>query len=304
MIYTVTLNPAIDYVMRLDELRLGETNRATETAVQFGGKGINVSCMLRELGVESTALGFIAGFTGEALAAYLGEMDIPADLIRLPEGLTRINVKLKSGTESEINAAGPSIPAEALEALMAKLDTLTEGDTLVLAGSIPPSLPRDLYARLTSRLTSRLTARVTGRGIRVVVDAEGEALTAVLPDRPFLIKPNRAELEGLMGRSLSAESDLREAATALQQAGAQNVLVSLGGEGALLLDEYGKFHRAPAAAVTPVNTVGAGDSMVAGFIAGLPHGYAYALQLGIAAGGATASTDGLGTRAVIEKLMA
>ncbi len=300
MIYTVTLNPAVDYVMRLGELRLGETNRAAETTVQFGGKGINVSCMLRELGVESTALGFIAGFTGEALAAHLDDLGISADLIRLSAGLTRINVKLKSGLESEINAAGPSIPAEALEELTAKLDGLTAGDTLVLAGSIPPSLPRDLYARLT--------ALSAGRGVRVVVDAEGEALTAVLPHSPFLVKPNRAELEGLMGRlmgrSLSTETDLREAAAALQQAGARNVLVSLGGEGALLLDEHGEFHRAPAAAVTPVNTVGAGDSMVAGFLAGLPHGYAYALKLGIAAGGATAASEGLGTREAVRSLLA
>lgn len=296
MIYTVTLNPAIDYIMRLGELRLGETNRAFEAEVQFGGKGINVSCMLRELGVDSVALGFVAGFTGEALAAYLDGRGITSDLIRLPEGLTRINVKLKSGMESEINAAGPSIPAEALATLMAKLDGLTEGDILVLAGSIPPTLPRDLYARWTARLA--------GRGIRVVVDAEGEALTAVLPHHPFLVKPNRAELEELMGRPLPSEADLHEAARSLQEAGARNVLVSLGGEGALLLDEQGEFHRAPAAAVTPVNTVGAGDSMVAGFIAGLPQGYDYALKLGIAAGGATAASDGLGTRATIRSLLA
>lgn len=304
MIYTVTLNPAIDYVMRLGELRLGETNRAAEAEVQFGGKGINVSCMLRELGVDSVALGFIAGFTGEALAAYLDGRGIASDLIRLPEGLTRINVKLKSGPESEINAAGPSIPAEALEELVAKLDGLTEGDTLVLAGSIPPSLPRDLYARLTARLAARLTARSAERGVRVVVDAEGEALTAVLPYRPFLVKPNRAELEGLTGRALPTEADLREAARSLQEAGARNVLVSLGGEGALLLDEQGGFHRAPAAAVTAVNTVGAGDSMVAGFLAGLPRGYDYALKLGIAAGGATAASEGLGTREAIQSLLA
>ena len=295
MIYTVTLNPAIDYIMRLADLRLGEINRAAEAEVQFGGKGINVSCMLRELGVESVALGFVAGFTGEALAAYLDSRGIPTDLVRLPEGLTRINVKLKSGSESEINAAGPSIPAEALEALMAKLDELKTGDTLILAGSIPPSLPRDLYARMMSRLA--------GRDIRVAVDAEGEALTAVLPYRPFLVKPNRAELEGLMGRPLPSEEDLRKAARSLQQAGAGNVLVSLGGDGALLLDEQGGFHRTPAAKITPINTVGAGDSMVAGFIAGLPNGYDYALKLGIAAGGATAASEGLGRRKLIEELM-
>lgn len=299
MIYTVTLNPAIDYVMRLDELRLGSTNRASETAVQFGGKGINVSCILRELGVESTALGFIAGFTGEALAAHLDALGISADLIRLPEGLTRINVKLKTvqthAEESEINAAGPAIPATALEALLSKLNTLGEGDTLVLAGSVPPSLPRELYSRIMERLA--------GRGIRFVVDAEGAVLQAVLPHRPFLIKPNRAELEGLAGRTLPTEADLQAAALALQEAGAQNVLVSLGGDGALLLDVYGKFHHASAVEISAVNTVGAGDSMVAGFLAGVERGYDYALKLGIAAGGATAASDGLATRENIRKWM-
>ncbi len=296
MIYTVTLNPAIDYVVKLPVLREGETNRAATAEVQFGGKGINVSCVLRELGVENTALGFAAGFTGEALTAHLAEWGVRADLISLPEGLTRINVKLKTDrNETEINAPGPAIPREALEALMVKLDSLTEGDTLILAGSIPPSLPRDLYSRIMERLS--------GRGIRFVVDAEGEMLRAVLPYQPFLVKPNRAELEGLAGRPLATEDDLRAAASALQQAGAVNVLVSLGGDGALLLDEFRCFHRAPAANVRPVNTVGAGDSMVAGFVAGLAQGYDHALKLGIAAGGATASSEGLAARQNIFDLM-
>lgn len=299
MIYTVTLNPAIDYVMRLGSLRPGETNRAPAAEVQFGGKGINVSCVLSELGVENTALGFVGGFTGDALTAYLKAREIHTDLIPLPEGLTRINVKIKEGDgaprETEINAAGPAIPDTALEALLSKLDGLTEGDALVLAGSVPPSLPRDLY--------SRIMARLEGRGIRFVVDAEGPVLEAVLPHRPFLIKPNLAELEGLAGHPLPSEDSRRAAARALQAAGAQNVLVSLGGDGALLLDEHGGFHRAPAASVIPVNTVGAGDSMVAGFLAGLPNGYAYALKLGIAAGGATAASEGLATRGMVEGLM-
>ena len=183
-----------------------------------------------------------------------------------------------------------------MDKLVAKLDTLTEGDTLVLAGSIPPSLPMDLY--------SRIMALLAGRGIRFVVDAEGEVLRAVLPHRPFLVKPNLAELEGLAGRPLPTEEDRRAAARALQDAGARNVLVSLGGEGALLLDECGSFHRAPAVKIRPVNTVGAGDSMVAGFLAGLPNGYAYALKLGVAAGGATAASEGLATRGMVEGLMA
>ena len=307
MIYTLTLNPAIDYVVRLPALREGETNRATSAEVQFGGKGINVSCILRELGAETTALGFAAGFTGEALTAYLAERAIPSDFIRLPAELTRINVKLKTQVvgreETEINAAGPAIPQEAIRALLDKLDTLTEGDFLVLAGSIPPSLPQDFYHRIMERLN--------GRGIHFAVDAEGEALTAVLPHRPFLIKPNRAELEGLAGHSLSTEDALVSAAEALRRAGARNVLISLGGDGALLLEEFGGIHRVPAAHVTPLNTVGAGDSMVAGFLAGYMTGrttdtarrYEYALRLGIAAGGATAACEGLADGPSILALM-
>ena len=307
MIYTLTLNPAIDYVVRLPALREGATNRATSAEVQFGGKGINVSCILRELGAETTALGFAAGFTGEALTAYLAERAIPSDFIRLSAGLTRINVKLKTQAvgreETEINAAGPTIPQEAIRELLGKLDTLAEGDFLVLAGSIPPSLPQNLYRRIMERLD--------GRGIRFAVDAEGEALNAVLPYRPFLIKPNRAELEGLAGHPLPTEDDLVTAAEALRRAGARNVLISLGGDGALLLEELGGIHRAPAAHVTPVNTVGAGDSMVAGFLAGYMtesatdpvQKYEYALQLGIAAGGATAASEGLADGPSILALM-
>ncbi len=295
MIYTVTFNPAIDYVMRLPVLRQGETNRAATSDIQFGGKGVNVSCVLRELGVENTALGFIAGFTGEALATHLAERGIRTDFIRLPEGLTRINVKVKTeqeeAQETEINAAGPAIPDTCMDALMAQLDTLAEGDTLVLAGSIPASLPRDTYSRIMERLSRR--------GIRFVVDAEGTLLTAVLPYRPFLIKPNRAELEGIVGRTLSTDNDLKEAASELQQLGAVNVLVSLGGDGALLLDEHGVCHRKPALPILPVNTVGAGDSMVAGFLAGMEHGYEYALRLGLACGSATAGSEGLATAEAI-----
>lgn len=301
MVYTLTLNPAIDYIMGLDTLRSGETNRALRADVQFGGKGINVSWVLRELGVENTALGFVAGFTGEALTAHLKDRGIRSGLINLPEGMTRINVKLKIGSpaatvqETEINAAGPAIPERSLTALMDRLDGLGGGDTLVLAGSVPPSLPRDLYSLIMERLE--------GRAIRFVVDAEGVVLKAVLPRRPFLIKPNLAELEGLAGRSLPTEADRKAAALALQAAGARNVLVSLGGDGAFLLDEDGGYHASPAAAIRPVNTVGAGDSMVAGFLAGIERGYGYALMLGIAAGSATAASEGLATREEILKFL-
>lgn len=299
MIYTVTFNPAIDYVMRADSVRLGQTNRSLTESIQFGGKGINVSCILQELGVANTALGFIAGFTGDALKEHLTAKGIHTRLITLPEGMTRINVKLKTtGTtmeETEINGAGPAIPTDRIEELMAILDTLTDHDTLVLAGSIPATLPKDLYSRILERLD--------GKGIRFVVDAEGGLLSAVLPYRPFLIKPNRAELEGIMGHSLTSDTALIRAAAELQARGARNVLISLGGDGALLLDEHGSCHRAPAVGGKPVNTVGAGDSMVAGFIAGVDHGYEYALKLGLAAGGATATSEGLATGEQIRGLM-
>ena len=299
MIYTLTLNPALDYVMRLPSVKEGATNRAVSTELQFGGKGVNVSLVLSELGVENTALGFAAGFTGAALTAYLTDKGIRADFISLPEGLTRINVKLKTPEgaypETEINAAGPNIPAVCMDALYRKLDALAEGDTLVLAGSIPSSLPKDTYRAIMERLA--------GRGIRFVVDAEGALLTETLPFRPFLIKPNRAELEGIMGKALPTEEELKNAAAALQQAGAVNVLVSLGGDGALLLDEYGEYHRGAALSIVPVNTVGAGDSAVAGFLAGADRGYGYALKLAMACGGATAASEGLAAAEDIAALL-
>ena len=299
MIYTLTLNPALDYIVRLPAIREGQTNRAVSTELQFGGKGVNVSLVLSELGVENTALGFAAGFTGAALTAYLTDKGIRADFIPLPEGLTRINIKLKTPEgahpETEINASGPAIPAECMEALYQKLDTLTEGDTLVLAGSIPSSLSKDTYRNLMGRLA--------GRGVRFAVDAEGALLTETLPFRPFLIKPNRAELEGIMGRELPTDSHLEEAAAELQKRGAVNVLVSLGGDGALLLDEYGEYHRAVALPIVPVNTVGAGDSAVAGFLAGVGRGYGYALQLAMACGAATAAGEGIATGNAVFDLM-
>ena len=299
MIYTLTLNPALDYVMCLPSVREGATNRAVSTDLQFGGKGVNVSLVLSELGIENTALGFAAGFTGAALTTYLTERGVRADFISLPEGLTRINVKLKTPEgaypETEINAAGPAIPADCMDALYRKLDALTEGDTLVLAGSIPSSLPKDTYRAIMERLA--------GRGIRFAVDAEGALLTETLPFRPFLIKPNRAELEGIMGRELPTDPDLEEAAAELQRRGAVNVLVSLGGEGALLLDENGEYHRAKALPIVPVNTVGAGDSTVAGFLAGVGRGYGYALKLAMACGGATAAGEGIASRNAILNLM-
>ena len=295
MIYTVTFNPAVDYVVHLNAFTPGETNRSVSEEVYFGGKGINVSIILAQLGMESTALGFVAGFTGEALEKALVAGGTRTDFIRLPDGMTRINVKMKGECETEINASGPRIDAASLEKLFAKLEVLQAGDTLVLAGSVPGSLPADIYEQILKKLS--------GRGIRFVVDATGKLLLNVLKYRPFLIKPNRAELEEICGRKLDTQEKLVEGASELKAMGAQNVLISLGKDGALLLDEHGKVHTHEVLGGKPVNTVGAGDSMVAGFIAGCEKGYEHALLMGVAAGGATACAKGLATREEIFALL-
>lgn len=295
MIYTVTFNPAIDYMVQTDSLRLGAVNRALSEAIHFGGKGINVSLVLSALGIPSVALGFIAGFTGEAIAGGVEAMGVQTDFVRLPSGFSRINVKMKSDTETELNGQGPRIDSEALEALFAKLDALQDGDTLVLAGSIPGSLPQDIY--------ETILARLTGRSLRVIADATGDLLLRVLPYHPFLIKPNHHELGELFGVQLGSDADIRFYAQKLQERGAQNVLVSMAGDGALLLDAQGSFHRCGACKGTVVGSVGAGDSMLAGFLAGIDRGYDYALKLGTAAGGATAFSEGLADRETIAALL-
>ena len=291
MIYTVTLNPALDYAVYLAKLCTGKTNRTVREVLSLGGKGINVSAVLAALGEPTVALGFVAGGTGDMLRAMLAEAAIGEELIVLPQGATRINVKIKAGTETEINAAGPVIDGQALAQLLAQLARMKKGDTLVLAGSVPPSLPRDAYKDMAEIAVAR--------GVRLVVDAERELLLPILAYRPFLIKPNRDELSAIVGRTLVTDTEIEDAARALQRAGALNVLVSLGGDGALLLDEQGTVHRAPAAKGEAVNTVGAGDSMVAGFLYGVTKGYAHALRMGIAAGSATAFGETLADAARI-----
>lgn len=297
MIYTVTFNPALDYVVRLPAFEPGAVNRTESEDIQLGGKGINVSCVLGQLGFKSVALGFVAGFTGEAVEAGLARRGVNADFIRLPEGLTRINVKIKASVETEINGQGPAIPAGALEELFRKLERLAAGDVLVLAGSIPASLPSDIYQRILEQLAPK--------GVLCAVDATGELLVKVLPYKPFLIKPNNHELGEIFGRSLSTDEEIVECARLLQQKGARNVLVSMAGDGALLLDEGGNVHRLEAFKGKVKNSVGAGDSMVAGFVAGwLEKGdYAWALRLGSACGSATAFSDTLATRTEIESLL-
>ncbi|MGN0656134.1 MAG: 1-phosphofructokinase family hexose kinase, partial [Ruminiclostridium sp.] len=252
--------------------------------------------VLKELGIPSKALGFTAGFTGEAIENGLADMGIEGDFVRLKRGNSRINVKIKSAEETELNCQGPEIDEDEIAALFEKLESITEGDTLILAGSIPASLPTDIYSRILERLSDRK--------IRVVVDAAKDLLKSVLKYKPFLIKPNTQELGELFGAELKTIGEIEEYAKKLKEAGAVNVLVSMAGDGALLIDEYGKTHRCGVCKGTVKNSVGAGDSMVAGFVAGyLTGGYDYALKLGTAAGGATAFSEGLAKKAEIEKLL-
>lgn len=298
MIYTVTFNPAIDYVVRLDApLEVGQVNRACGEDCVLGGKGINVSGVLAQLGCPSVALGFVAGETGAWLERGLAAQGLHTDFVHLENGMTRINVKIKAAQETELNGAGPDIPDEALHQLEEKLDGLTENDLLILAGSIPASLPQDVY--------ERLLARLDGRGVRCVVDATRALLVNVLPYHPFLIKPNNHELGEIVGRKLHTDEEIAAAARTLQEKGARNVLVSMAGDGALLLDEEGQTHRIGCPKGRVVNSVGAGDSMVAGFVAGyLQSGsYAQALRLGTACGSATAFSLGLATKEKIDELL-
>lgn len=296
MIYTVTFNPAVDYVVYTNTMKPGVTNRSEREEIYFGGKGINVSIVLRELGVSSKALGFTAGFTGEAIEKGVADMGIAADFVRLEKGNSRINVKIKADEETELNAQGPDIDSKSLNVLFQKLEQLSDGDTLILAGSIPSSLPSDIYEQILQRLSDRK--------IRVVADATKDLLLNVLKYRPFLIKPNNHELGELFGAEISSDEEIERYARKLQQMGALNVLVSMAGDGAMLIDEYGRKHRCGVCRGDVRNSVGAGDSMVAGFVAGSLDGdYEYALKLGTAAGGATAFSDGLASREKIYELL-
>lgn len=298
MVYTVTFNPALDYVVYADRLQTGEVNRASREEIFIGGKGINVSLVLAELGIPSGALGFVAGFTGEAIERGLAAEDngITADFVHLDEGFSRINVKIKSEEETDLNGQGPFIPQEKLEELFAKLDRLQEKDILVLAGSIPDSLPSDIYEQILKRLSDR--------NIRFVVDATKDLLLNVLKYRPFLIKPNHHELGEMFGVTISTTEEIAVYAQKLREMGAVNVLVSRAADGALLIDENGKMHVCGVCKGTAVNSVGSGDSMVAGFLAGCEKGgYSEALRLGTAAGGATAFSEGLAKKELIEELL-
>lgn len=290
MICTVTLNPSLDYTVELEQLQPGGLNRTRAESVRPGGKGLNVALMLNRLGQPVRALAFAAGYTGHMLAGQLADAGLPAELLWAREGMTRINVKVKAGEETEINGRGPVLGPSHLEELASRLAVLEEGDWVVLAGSLPAGLPDDTYARLLMPLTAR--------GVRAVVDAEGAVLSAALTAHPFLIKPNRPELEALAGRALSTREELFDAARTLQEKGAANVLLSLGGEGAALLTSSGERLFCPAPQGKAVDTVGAGDSMVAGFLSGwLTTGrWPEALRMGVAAGSASAFSPWIARR--------
>ena len=294
MIYTLTLNPSIDYVVHLDSFVSGITNRTTGEDYFIGGKGINVSCILAELGLKSTALGFTAGFTGEAIEKGLTKLGICSDFIRLRDGISRINIKMKAEKESEINCQGPHISEEEFELLLKKTDEITDGDTIVLAGNIPKTVADDAYERILKRLS--------GKDVRIVVDATRKLLLNCLAYKPFLIKPNRQELSEIFGREVSDEQETEACAKELMKMGARNVIVSLGGDGAVLFAEDGNTYHTGVVKEKVLNTVGSGDSMVAGFIAGYEQkrDYGYALKLGTACGNATAFSMGLASR---EKIM-
>ena len=290
MIYTVTLNPSLDYIVSVNGFALGKTNRTAAEQMLPGGKGINVSTVLQNLGFETTALGFTAGFVGEEIERRLKEMGLTCDFIRIEGGCSRINVKLKDHDGTEINGMGPVIEKEKLEELQKKLDQLQEGDVLVLAGSIPETMPKTVYREILARLDQK--------GVLAVVDATGQLLLQVLEYRPFLIKPNNHELGDLFGVELKERREVVPYAKKLQEQGARNVLVSMAGQGAVLVTEDGQVLELAAPKGTLVNVVGAGDSMVAGFLAGWLErkDYAHAFKMGISAGSASAFSELLATK--------
>ncbi|MBE6836160.1 MAG: 1-phosphofructokinase [Ruminococcaceae bacterium] len=297
MIYTVTFNPSVDYYIKSESFNLGEINRTRDEQLFVGGKGINVSLVLKRLGVESVASGFTAGETGSLIEGELRKNGIKTDFVRVKNGFSRINIKLTTDTQTQLNGSGPSVSRIELQRFYSKLEALSAGDILVLSGSVPGSMPQNTYEKILEYLS--------GRGVLSVVDAEGKLLTNTLKFKPFLIKPNREELEEIFSKKMLTDDEIIKAASRLQKKGARNVLVSLDEDGALLLDETGKIHRQGTRSGTVINPVGAGDSMIAGFIAGYlkKKDYEYALRLGTAAGTATAFSRSLASKTAIEKQM-
>ena len=290
MIYTVTFNPSLDYIVSVDDFKLGLTNRTSSELILPGGKGTNVSTVLKNLGFESTALGFVAGFTGNEIVKRLNDMGIKSDFISIENGISRINLKLKSIDGTEINGAGPDISEEKVNELMDKLNQLKEGDVLVLAGSIPSSMSDNIYRDIMADLKDR--------GLMIVVDSTNDLLLNVLEYHPFLIKPNNHELGEIFDVKLTTREEVIPYGRKLQEKGARNVLVSMAGEGAVLIAEDGQVFDAPAPKGKLINGVGAGDSMVAGFVAGWieKQDYEYAFHMGVASGSASAFSENLATK--------
>ena len=297
MIYTITFNPALDYIVRVNDLKLGEVNRTDFEEVYAGGKGINVSIVLNNLGIDNMALGYIAGFTGDEIERRVRDFGCKTDFIKLESGMSRINIKLKSEEESEINGQGPEINNNNLTKLYEKLDSIKEGDILVLAGSIPNTLPKKIYEEIMERLS--------GKGIKFVVDATGDLLLRVIKYKPFLIKPNHHELGELFNTKLNNEEEIIEHAKKLKDMGARNVLISMAGDGAIFINEDGEVKKSNVPKGKLINSVGAGDSMVAGFIAGYLNSNSLdeAFKMGVATGSASAFSEGLAIKEKVYELL-
>ena len=297
MIKTITLSPSLDYIVDVDSFKEGIVNRSNHEEIFAGGKGINVSIVLKNLGIDNEALGYIAGFTGDEISKRLSEFGVHCNFVKLHEGMSRINVKLRSDKESEINGQGPKITNEDISILNEKLDSLNYGDILVLAGSIPNSLPSDTYENIMSRLQ--------GKGIKFVVDATKDLLLNVLKYKPFLIKPNHHELAEIFNTTLSTKEEIIAHGKKLQEMGAENVLISMAGDGAILITSTEEIYFSEVPKGTLKNSVGAGDSMVAGFIAGFisTNDFKEAFKMGVATGSASAFSEGLATKDKIDELL-
>lgn len=297
MIYTVTFNPSLDYIVSVQDLKLGAVNRTYKEIINPGGKGINVSMVLHNLGYKSTALGFRAGFTGREIARLMEEQEICSEFIEVADGISRINVKVRSKEESEINGMGPDIGKPDIQKLYDQLDELKDGDILVLAGSIPASMPETMYRDIMERLSEKK--------LQIVVDATKDLLMNVLKYHPFMIKPNNHELGEIYGVKLSTRDEVIPYARRLQEEGARNVLVSMAGEGAVLLTEDGEVFQSEAPKGKVKNSVGAGDSMVAGFVAGYmaSRNYEQAFYMGVCTGSASAFSDGMATKEAVHELL-
>lgn len=297
MIYTVTLNPSLDYVMHLDNLEVSGVNRSKKEEVYPGGKGINVSIVLNNLRIPNKALGFIAGFTGNEIDRIMKQLGTSTDFIMLDQGISRVNVKLEAGKETEINGMGPRITPADVRELYAKLDEIQDGDFLVLAGSIPNSVPDSIYQDIMKELSHK--------NINIVVDATKNLLLNVLKYKPFLIKPNHIELAEMFNVTLNSDEEIVTYARKLQEMGAQNVLISMGGDGSILITSDGEVVKITVPKGTVVNTVGSGDSMVAGFIAGYlkSKDLKQALKFATATGSATAFSTWLATKDTIDDLL-